>query len=120
MILAKLTKISPKMQNLGQSGPYNCFCFLFFVFVLLITCFKFVPKSIHQIAQFQFQKYINFLAGGGGAPSDIPLCVEVNIWHLCSPQTKHHQTMSKKTDLGSWLGGTCNFEVGRKDFVDNA
>ena len=43
-----LTKISPKMQNLGQSDPLNCF--------LLIACSKFVPKSIYQLAGFQFQK----------------------------------------------------------------
>ena len=43
-------KISPKMQNFGQSGPKNC------VF-LLIACSKFAPKSIHQITQFHLQKY---------------------------------------------------------------
>ena len=38
------------MQNLGQSGPNNCD-------LLLIACSKFVPKSFHQIALLQFQKY---------------------------------------------------------------
>ena len=65
MILAKfLTKISPKMQNLGQSDPYN--------FFLLVACSKFALKSIHQIARFQFQKYKIFQLLRGSLPPQTP------------------------------------------------
>ena len=45
MILAKLWKNSPKMQNLGQLGPENCMCFLrvFCLFVCFVLfCFFFL------------------------------------------------------------------------------
>ena len=109
MILAKLkTKISPKMQNLGQSGPYNCFVFL------LITSFKFAPKSIHQMARIQFQKYKIFQLLRG-AP-DTPLCVEASyIWHCDAPPPQQiKKKVAKRWILGCWLGGTCNFEVGEE------
>ena len=48
------------MQNLGQSGPKN--------FFLRIACSKFVPKSIHQIARFHFQKYKIFQLLRGTPP----------------------------------------------------
>ena len=49
MILAKLN------QNFSQNTKFGSVRSNFFF--LLISCFKFVPKSIHQIARFQFQKY---------------------------------------------------------------
>ena len=52
------------MQNLGQSDPLNCF--------LLTACSKFVPKSIYQLAGFQFQKYEIFQLLTGAHPQDTP------------------------------------------------
>ena len=81
LILAKcliITKISPKMQNLGQSGPS--------VFFLLTACSKLVPKSIYQIARFQFQEYKIFqLLRGAHPPSDTPLYIQVGTWHCDAP-----------------------------------
>ena len=72
MILAVSSKISPKIQIFGQSGPKNCI-FLF------IVCSKFVPKSIHQIVRFQLQKYKIFqLLRGDVPPSDNPLCPQAH------------------------------------------
>ena len=57
------------MQNFGQSGPKN------HVF-LPISCSKFAPKSIHQIAWFQLQKYKIFqLLREAHPPSGTSLCV---------------------------------------------
>ena len=106
------------MQNLGQSGPYNCFFFFF----LLITSFKFAPKSIHQNGTISVSKIQNFPASGGAHPPQSqtpPLCAEASIWHCDAPPpqqiiTKKKKKNVKKMDLGSWLGGTCNFEVGEE------
>ena len=62
-----LSKISPKMLNLGQSGPKNCD-------LLLSACSKFAPKSIHQIVQYQFQKYKIFQLLRGHIPPQTPPC----------------------------------------------
>ena len=72
-----LTKISPKKRNLGRQVHRTVIYFFF----LLTACFKFVSKSIHQIAQFQFQKYkISQLLRG-----DVTLPVHSSgIWH-CDP-----------------------------------
>ena len=85
-----LSKISPEMPHFAQSGPKN------FVF-LRIACSKFAPKSIHQIAWFQFQKYKNFqLLRGYIPPQTPPMRTSVQL-----ALTRHqiiHPPMSK-TDL---------------------
>ena len=53
------------MQNLGQLGPKNCV-------IVLIACSNFAPKSIHQIAQFQFQKFKIFQFLRGTIPPQTP------------------------------------------------
>ena len=107
-----LTKISPKTQNLGQSGPY----------FLLIACSKFVLKSIHQIAWLQFQKYKIFqLLRGVHPPSDTPLCAQVGIWH-CGATQNHHKKSIKKMIYALGLEAPVTLKLGKnlgKDSADN-
>ena len=75
IILTKFyLKIFPKCKIFCQSGPKNCF-------FLLIACSKFAPKSIHQIAWFQFWKYKFFSLWGEHIPLRHPLCTQVHNWH---------------------------------------
>ena len=61
LFLMILAKVQPKFL------PKHKICELFlFFFFYLIACSKFVPKSIHKIAQFCFQKIQNFPASEGG------------------------------------------------------
>ena len=78
------------------------------LFLLIITCSKFAPKSTHQIALFQFQKYKIFqLLRGAHPPSDTPLCT-----------TQNHSPPMSKTDLHPWLKCICNLGIwAGKDFV---
>ena len=63
-------------------------------------------------------KIQNFPASEGAhPPSDLSLCVEASIWHCDAPPKQIITKNVKKTALGSWLGGTCNFEVG-EEFVE--
>ena len=115
MILAKL---KPKFLQKCKIWVSQIHTTVFFFFFLLITSFKFAPKSIYQMARFQFQKYKIFqlLRGGGTSPQTPPVCWSEHLALWCSPPPT-------KIDLGSWLGGTCNFEVGEEfgeGFVDNA
>ena len=103
------------MQNLGQSGPYNCF---FFFYSLPASNLR--PKIFTKWhdSSFKNTKFSSFW-GGGTSPSvsDTRLCAEASIWHCDAPPPPPQQIITKKNnvkkmDLGSWLGGTCNFEVG--------
>ena len=68
------------------------------LFFLLIACSKFVAKSIHQIAWFQFSKIQNFPASKGGTPPlRHPLCTQATIWYCDTPpHPESSQEMSKK------------------------
>ena len=76
------------MQNFVQSGPKN----------LLIACSKFAPKSIHQIAQFQLQKYKMFPFLRGQIPLRHPTVRTFKHAVGADAPPNHPRTMLK-TDL---------------------
>ena len=91
-----LSKMSPKMQTLGQSGPKTK------AFLPLIRS-KFVPKSIHQIAQLHFQKYKILQLLRGECPSEIHPPPHPAVCALCkstvgAEASKNYSPMSQ-TDL---------------------
>ena len=61
-------------------------------------------------------KIQNFPASEGAhIPPQTPPCVLKQAFGtVMLPLNKSSQKMSKKMDLGSWLGGTCNFQVGEE------
>ena len=71
---------------------------------LLIACSKFTPKSIHQIAWFQLQKYrISQLLRGHIPPH--PLCTQVYNLRWCT--TKSSPPQMTKMDLHPWWPMEC-------------
>ena len=78
---------------------------------LLISCSKFARKNIHQIAQFQFQKYkiVQLLRGAHPPQTPPSLYIQASMW-LCDAPPNHFLKNFK--DLYLSLGGACNFEVG--------
>ena len=112
MILAK-TKISPKMQNLGESGPYN-WTFLFFFYSLPAS--NLCPKVFTKWHNSSFKKTkFSSLWVGTSPLRHPPVCWSEHLALWCSPPpNKSSQQKIKKMDLGSWLGDTCNFEIGEE------
>ena len=84
-------------QNYSQNAKFGSVRPIELVFLLIITCCKFTPKSTPQIAQVQFQKYKIFQLLRG-AP----------LRHPCAQHRITPPPMAK-TDLHPWLKCTCNF-----------
>ena len=75
------------MQNFGLPGPKNC------VFTHRLL-YKFAPKSIHQIARFQLQKYkiVQLLRWAYPPASDTSLCAQ-------SVLTARHQIIEDESQI---------------------
>ena len=71
------------MQNFGESGLKNCV-------VLPFACSKFAPKSIHQIARFQLQKYEIFQLLRGAHPPQTPPCARKRSIGADAPPNHPH------------------------------
>ena len=93
MILAKFyQKFLPKCKVLISRTQRT-------VLILLIASSKFVPKSIHQIARFQLQKYKLYqLLTGGTSPQTPPFARKhvIGADQITPPMLK--------TDLRPWAG----------------
>ena len=99
------------------------FCFaLFFLFKLFLFFVLFLPASnlypkvftkLHD-SSFKNTKFSSFW--GGHIPPQTPPCVlKWAFGTVMLPPPKQIITKNvEKTDLGPWLGGTCNFEVGEE------
>ena len=100
MILAKfLTKISPKMQNLDQSDPYN-----FSYSLLALNFCQKVFTKMHD-STFKNNRIFQLLRG---YPLKHPLCIQTGICHY---DTKNKTINNNNKNSKRWLGGTRNFEV---------
>ena len=111
MILQNVVKFN---QNFSQNAKFRSIRSTELLF-LLIACSKFEPKSIHQIAWFQFQKYKIFQLLRGHIPSQtLPPHTSKQAIGSVTP----HQIIKKKNvkdrSAYPWLGGACNFEVGEE------
>ena len=82
MILANfLTKISPKMENLGQSDPYN-----FFYSLPALNLHQKVFTKLHD-STFKNTKFSSFW-GGYHLRHPPPLCIQAGICHYDTEKKK--------------------------------